>query len=245
MSALQPVKPLISAHQGGRQIDGVSALDRYRQAIALGVDYVEFDVRRTADGATVIFHDDNTASGRAVRGMAYSDLANEVGLEALTLDELLGVAAGRVGLHLDLKEPGYEAEIVQRVLDRCAVDQFVITSGVEEIRTIKAAFPDVRGGLSIGDDLAGIAPWLKVRARLSELFPRRRIERSHADFIAVHRDLAALTALRYCEREHLPAWVWTVDDERSIARFIADPRVSALITNRPEVAIRLRGLSSA
>jgi glycerophosphoryl diester phosphodiesterase len=204
------MKPLISAHQGGRVMEGVSAAERYRQAIALGVDYVEFDVRRTHDGATVIFH-----------------------------------AAGRVGLHLDLKEPGYEAEIVETMLDRCAVDEFVITSGVNEIRTIKDAFPQVRGGLSIGDDLKSLAPWLKVRHRLSELFPRRRIEQSRADFIAVHQDLATLTALRYCARKHLPAWVWTVDDERGIARFIADPRVHALITNRPDIAIRLRGLSSA
>jgi glycerophosphoryl diester phosphodiesterase len=223
----------------------VSTADRYRQAIALGVDYVEFDVRRTKDGVTVIFHDDRTASGRAVRGIAYPDLADEIGPEALTLDELLDVAAGRVGLHLDLKEPGYETEIVETMLDRCAVDGFVITSGVEEIRTIKEAFPKVRGGLSIGDDLAGVAPWLKVGARLRELFPRRRIERSRADFIAVHQDLATLSALRYCEREHLPAWVWTVDDERSTARFIGDPRVTALITNRPDIAIRLRALSSA
>lgn len=97
----------------------------------------------------------------------------------------------------------------------------------------------------MGDDLNRIASWLKVRERLREFFPRRFIERSRADFIAVHQDVAAFSALRYCEREHIPAWVWTVDDERSIARFIADPRVAVLITNRPDIALRLRGLSSA
>jgi glycerophosphoryl diester phosphodiesterase len=223
----------------------VSAADRYRQAIALGVDYVELDVRRTLDGVTVIFHDDCTASGRDVRALAYRDMAGEVGLEALTLDELLEIAAGRVGLHLDLKEPGYEAEVIRTVLDRCAVDEFVITSGVDEIRTIKEAFPQVRGGLSMGDDLTRVASWLKVRERLREFFPRRFIERSRADFIAVHQDVAGFSALRYCERAHIPAWVWTVDNERSIARFIGDRRVTALITNRPDIALRLRGLSSA
>ena len=239
------LRPLISAHQGGRVTEGVSAVERYRQAIALGVDYVEFDVRRTGDGVTVIFHDDNTASGRAVRGLSYRDLAHEAGPQTLTLDELLDVAAGRVGLHLDLKEPGYETEIVRTLLDRCAVDEFVITSGVEEIRAIKEAFPQVRGGLSMGDDLTHIAAWLKVRERLREFFPGRFIERSRATFIAVHQDVAAFSALWYCERNHIPAWVWTVDDERAIARFIADTRVSTLITNRPDLAIRLRGLSSA
>ena len=222
-------------------MEGVSAADRYRQAIALGVDYVEFDVRRTKDGVTVIFHDDRTASGRDVRGLGFSDLAGEVGLEALTLDELLDVVAGRVGLHLDLKEPGYEAEIVHSILDRCAVEEFVITSGVEEIRTIKVQFPHVRVGLSIGDGLTSLAPWFKVRHRLSEIFPRRRLERSHADFVAVHQDLARLSMLRYCERAGIPAWVWTVDDEPSIARFVRDRRVAALITNRPDIALRLRG----
>ena len=97
----------------------------------------------------------------------------------------------------------------------------------------------------MGDDLTRFDAWLKVRERLREFFPRRFIERSRADFIAVHQDVAAFSALSYCQRAHLSAWVWTVDDERSIARFIADPRVSALITNRPDIAIRLRGLSSA
>jgi glycerophosphoryl diester phosphodiesterase len=234
------MKPLISAHQGGRVMEGVSAADRYRQAIALGVDYVEFDVRRTRDGMTVIHHDDWTKSGRVFRDFAYSDLTDELGSEALTLDELLDVAAGHVGLHLDLKEPGYEAEIVKVMLDRCPIEEFVITSGVEEIRTIKEGFPQVRAGLSIGDDLTSVAPWLRVRHRLSELFPRRRIERSRADFIAVHQDLAVLSALRYCDRHGVPAWVWTVDDERSIARFLADRRVTTLITNRPDIALRLR-----
>jgi glycerophosphoryl diester phosphodiesterase len=234
------MKPLISAHQGGRVMEGVSGADRYRQAIALGVDYVEFDVRRTRDGMTVIHHDDWTKSGRVFRDFAYSDLTDELGSEALTLDELLDVAAGHVGLHLDLKEPGYEAEIVEVLLDRCPVEEFVITSGVEEIRTIKERFPQVRAGLSIGDDLTSVAPWLRVRHRLTELFPRRRIERSRADFIAVHQDLAVLSALRYCDRHGVPAWVWTVDDERSIARFLADRRVTTLITNRPDIALRLR-----
>lgn len=234
------MKPLISAHQGGLQAEGVSAAERYRRAIGLGVDFIEFDVRRTRDGVTVVHHDDWTKSGRAIRDFAYRQLTDELGSEALTLDELLDVAAGHVGLHLDLKEPGYEAEIVQTMLDRCPVDEFVVTSGVEEIRTIKEAFPQVKAGLSIGDDLTGVAPWLKVRHRLRELLPRRRIERSRADFIAVHQDLAVLSALRYCERHRVPAWVWTVDDERSIARFLADRRVTTLITNRPDIAVRLR-----
>jgi glycerophosphoryl diester phosphodiesterase len=221
-------------------VEGVPATERYRRAIELGVDFVEFDVRRTRDGATVIFHDDRTASGREVRALTHRELVEELGPEAMTLDELLDVAAGRVGLHLDLKETGYEAEIVHAALDRCPIDRLVITSGDAAIRTIKERFPKVRAGLSIGEEINGLAPWMKLRVRLSELFPRGRLERCHADFVAVHQQLARLTVLGYCARQGMDAWVWTVDDEPGIASFLADSRVTVLITNHPEVAMRLR-----
>ena len=230
----------ISAHRGGLVVDGVPAVERYRRAIELGVDFVEFDVRKTRDGTTVIYHDDRTASGRDVPGLNYRELAEELGPEAMTFDELLDVAAGRVGLHLDLKETGYEAEVVRAVLDRSPREMMVITSGDAAIRTIKEQFPDVRAGLSIGEEINHLAPWMKLRVRLSELFPRGRLERCHADFVAVHQQLAGLTVLRYCESQGIDAWVWTVDDEPGIARFLADRRVTTLITNRPEVAMRLR-----
>jgi glycerophosphoryl diester phosphodiesterase len=231
---------LVSAHRGGMAVEGVPATERYRRAIELGVDFVEFDVRRTRDGATVIFHDDRTASGREVRALSHRELVEELGPEAMTFDDLLDVAAGRVGLHLDLKETGYEAEIVNAALDRCPVDRLVITSGDAAIRTIKEQFPNVRAGLSIGEEINGLAPWMKLRVRMGELFPRGRLQRCHADFVAVHQQLARLTVLRYCERQDMDAWVWTVDDEPGITRFLADPRVTVLITNHPEVAMRLR-----
>ncbi len=234
------VTVLISAHRGGFAVDGVPAVERYRRAIELGVDFVEFDVRKTRDGAMVIFHDDHTPSGREVRGLTHRELAEELGPEAMTLDELLDVAAGRVGLHLDLKETGYEAEVVRTALDRSPVDRLVITSGDQAIRTIKEQFPHVRAGLSIGEEIDRLAPWMKLRVRLSELFPRGRLERSHADFVAVNQQLAGLTVLGYCARHGMDAWVWTVDDERGIARFLADPRVKTLITNRPDVAMGVR-----
>jgi glycerophosphoryl diester phosphodiesterase len=222
-------------------VAGERAADRYRRAIDLGVDFVEFDVRRTRDRVAVICHDDCTVSGRTVRDFAYAELTQELGTEALTFDELLDVAAGRVGLHLDLKEHGYEAEIVREALDRCPIDRLVITAGEPEISAVKAAYPEVRVGLTIGDDIHGLSPWLKLRTRLGEVFPRARLERSRADFVAVHQQLADLSMLRYCARHGLPAWVWTVDDEAGIARYIADPRVTTLITNRPDVALRIRG----
>lgn len=232
--------PLISAHRGACGVEGIGAAERYRRAIELGVDYVEFDVRRSLDGVMVVCHDACTVSGRPISKYAYADLTEELGAGAMTLDELLDVAAGHVGLHLDLKEAGYEALVVDTVLARCPLDRLVITSEDAAVRAIKEQFPKVSAGLSLGEDLAGASPWVRFRVRLGELFPRRRVQACHADFVAVHWRLAELSVLRYCARAGIPAWVWTVDDEREMARFMADSRVTTLITDHPEIALRLR-----
>ena len=221
-------------------VEGQSVAERYQHAIRLGVDYVEFDVRKTKDLVAIVYHDDCTLSGRLINQFAYTDLMEELGAEALTFDEMLDIAAGKVGLHLDLKEGGYEAEVVDRVRERGALDSLVITSGEEVVRAIKQQFPEVRAGLSLGDELAGAPPWVKLRARFSEAFPRVRIERCNADFVAAHWQLADFNVLRYCRRHGLPAWVWTVDEEPALKRFIADPRVTTVITNRPELALEIR-----
>ena len=49
----------VSAHAGDRS----PTLETYRNAVATGADYVELDIRRTADGALVSFHDARTSRG--------------------------------------------------------------------------------------------------------------------------------------------------------------------------------------
>jgi glycerophosphoryl diester phosphodiesterase len=248
------VGPFISAHRGNCGVSGLPAAERYDRAIQLGVDYVELDVRRTADGVYVNYHDHVTPSGRPIGSLKYADLKAELGAELLTLAELLDVVAGRAGLHIDLKEPGHEAEIVSLVLAGEAGSRripipsppsregsVVVTTGeVESLRTIKEQFPAVRAGLTLGADMKDAHAWASVRERLGELFPGPRLKRSHADFVVAHQQLARIRLLGYCTRRRMAAWVWTVDQEAEIARFMADARVTTLITNRPDVALRFR-----
>ena len=232
--------PLIDAHRGECGVPGLPAADRYNRAIAMGVDFVEIDVRRTADGAYVNFHDHRIPSGGALRNLTYAALKDELGDDLLTVEELMEIVDGRSGLHVDVKEAGYEAEIVPIIQAGCGHSDVVFTGGDDSIRAIKERFPTVRAGLTLGDDLDGAPPWRSLRVRLSELFPGVRLRRCQADFAAAHERLARLRVLDHCARAHMPAWVWTVDEEPDIARFMRDPRVAVLITNRPDIAMRIR-----
>ncbi len=238
--------PLISAHRGSCGVPGLPAAERYDRAIGLGVDYVEIDVRRTADGLLVNYHDDLTPSGRQASSLTFADLKAEVGAELLTIEELLDVIAGRVGLHVDLKEAGDQGDIIRTLLDSKAGANFVVTTGdVESIRAVKEQFPDVQAGLTLGTDMKDAHAWATMTERLAELFPGARLKRSRADFVAAHQQLARLRLLRYGKSKRLPVWAWTVDETKEIERFMRDARLTTLVTNRPDVAVGFRNAMKA
>ncbi len=73
-----PGRPLVIAHRGGAGLWPENTLHAFERAAALGADVIETDVRATADGELVLFHDE--ALGRTTDG------AGRVG--SLTLTEL-------------------------------------------------------------------------------------------------------------------------------------------------------------
>lgn len=90
--------------------------------ISLGVDYVEIDVQRTADGRLVVMHDkrvDRTTSG--------TGLISEMSLDAIRaldagngqrvplLAEVLAAVNGRTGLMAEIITPGLAGEMVAAV----------------------------------------------------------------------------------------------------------------------------------
>src|SRR6267143_1247718 len=105
------LSPLIDAHRGECGTPGLTAAERYSHAISMGVDYVEIDVRRSSDGVYVNYHDDRTASGHEVSALPFAALRQELGAELLTIDEVIELVDGKVGLHVDLKEGGQELDI--------------------------------------------------------------------------------------------------------------------------------------
>lgn len=102
--------------------NSLAALER---CIALGVDLVEIDVRRTRDGQLVIMHDakvDRTTTGKGrVADLTAAELQalslkGGDGAAPPTLEAVLRAARGRILVNIDLKGPyaAQAAEIVRR-----------------------------------------------------------------------------------------------------------------------------------
>jgi glycerophosphoryl diester phosphodiesterase len=101
---------------------------------------------------------------------------------------------------------------------------------------VKQLDPEVKVGLLVG--LGNPRPYL--RTRLSEAFPVRRIRGCGADFVAMHQRLAELGALRRAHSAGFQVFVWTVNDDDALRRFLTDERVRGVITDVPERALALR-----
>jgi glycerophosphoryl diester phosphodiesterase len=87
----------ISAHAGAKS----STMETCRQAVAAKADYVELDIRRTADKELVAFHDPCTSQGRPLSEVGYAQLCDLAGYEVPKVTDLLAAIAGHAKGHLD------------------------------------------------------------------------------------------------------------------------------------------------
>jgi glycerophosphoryl diester phosphodiesterase len=226
----------ISAH-GPR----TGTIEAYAHALETGAEYVEFDIRRTADGELAAYHDARTRQGDPLTEISYSRLCELAGYPVPRVADVMATVAGKATGHLDLKDTGGEEKAVEMALDILGPGNFVVTTLADRsVAAIKARFPAVTVALSLGRDLGELPPSRRAATRLSELLPMRRLRACRADWVAVHRRLAAAGVLAQCHRAGIHAMAWTVDEDTEIKRWLSDRRVTVLITNRPADAVALR-----
>src|SRR2546425_1230991 len=83
--------------------------------------------------------------------------------------------------------PTADADLVVRLASQAlGWHGFVVTTLEESsVAELKQRYPQLKVGLSLGRDVAGLPALRKVAVRLSELLPGRRIRRCRRDFLAV------------------------------------------------------------
>lgn len=213
---------LVSAHR-------CLTREEIEAAIALGADFVEFDVQRCADGSLWLLHDTVDVAPPGTLGYA----------------DALELLAGRIRLHLDLKVVGGEVPIVAQAVERLGADRLLVTTlddeGVRAVRDwAEHEGHELLVGLSLGRGLHDIPVLHGIRIRLTELFPRARYREAGANLAVAHHWLARLRVRAFARRHRLPLLVWTVDTPRALSHWMRPGRAWLVTTNHPEVALRLR-----
>lgn len=113
--------PLLVAHRGAKVFRPENTLSAYENAIKLGFDYVELDVRYTRDGVPVCMHDEKVNRTTGADGYVKDFTAEEITkLDAArgfftdpekfkdtpvpTLEQALQLMQGKIKLYMDQKE---------------------------------------------------------------------------------------------------------------------------------------------
>lgn len=132
--------PRIYGHRGSCRRRPENTLDAFGLALEEGAHGFETDVRRSADGKLILFHDD-LVDGRPPGAMTFDELSSRhPGLARPA--ELAGVAANAEVI-LEVKERGFEAQLVDEIgalpgAVICSFDHRVVTELVR-IRAKTAA----------------------------------------------------------------------------------------------------------
>ena len=130
----------VIAHRGDWRNFPENSLEAIESAIQMGVDIVELDVHRTADGELVVCHDktiDRTTNGKGKISELTLDYIRTRNLRAghkvvtrfkmPTLEEALDVCKGRILINID-KGINYYDQIMDMLVKRNMVDQVIIKS---------------------------------------------------------------------------------------------------------------------
>lgn len=137
------------AHRGEHLHHPENTLPAYQAAIDAGADFIETDVRTTADGKLVIMHnstvDEQTNGKGAVKDLTLAQIrALDVrGSKVPTFDEVLELAKGRIGVYVDSKQVSAAAMIA-------AVEKYgmggdiVVYGGIRYLKNVAELRPDIK-----------------------------------------------------------------------------------------------------
>lgn len=206
------------------------------EAISRSADMVEFDLRQTADGVIVLFHDRTVAtrSGRPVpvSRISFSDLsdiARAAGYRLSTFEEILQGFGPRIPLDIEIKIRGFEEKIIHLLKKYPPAFEPVISSFVPGvIERIKRLDPSIKTGLVLGYSKI---PQLNIFARP---VVSRLISKTGVDSVHLHRSLASKHILQKLFALGARVYIWTVNDPDEMVRLLKTG-VDGIVTDTPDV----------
>ena len=213
-------------HRGAAGHAPENTLAAVRKGIDLGVDFVEIDVRRTADDVLVALHDatiNRTTDGKgrvealSLRELRAVDAGH--GERIPTVEEVLTLAAGRTGVMLELKIAGVAHLTVDAVKRMKFTDPVLYASFLhEELLHVRAADPEAA---------------LMV---LFDKLPRTPVAhamRYRPAYVGLRHDTATRRLVDACHQEDLFVCVYTANSAGDITHALS-VGVDGVISNFPE-----------
>ncbi len=233
-------KLTVIAHRGWSAKFPENTLLAFREAIALGADAIEFDVRQSKDGELVISHDadvSRTTNGKGdVAKLTFNKLRTfdtGQGERVPTLREVLELGKGKIAFQCEIKVPKIEEKIIQLienvgVLDATYFSSFshAIMGKVKELRPA-AKVATLESKVDLGSEAQ--------QRRLAKQFVDRA-QKVKAMAVHINMNDASPIIFKYLHENGLRVNVWTVDSE-ILAEELVNMGADGIFTNRPDAML--------
>uniref|UniRef100_UPI0035638C21 glycerophosphodiester phosphodiesterase family protein n=1 Tax=Actinotalea sp. TaxID=1872145 RepID=UPI0035638C21 len=224
---------LAIAHRGGSALGPENTVPAFERSLALGLDHLETDVRVSADGVCVAFHDRDlrrvTGSHGRVEDLSWAQISRLRVLGSAPvprLDELLS-AWPQVRWVLDVKQPA-AIDALLRTVRATGTQHRICLSGTWD-RHLDAARE------SLGPAVRSAIGW----ASLGRVLAGGTLGAGSAEFVHLPLRLAGRRLpeprlLARAQAQSLRVVVWGVDTAEQMHRLL-DDGVDGIITDHPDV----------
>lgn len=227
---------LCIGHRGAMGYAPENTLNSFRKALELGATCVELDVYNV-QGTLLVFHDERlerTSNGKGklmAHDLAYlRSLILAENQRIPTLDEVLQLTTGKVGVNIELKGPNTADAVVDKLLRQPSADWALVSSfDYPALQRVRERDANIRLGILMPQravmskrSVDGVN--LDLNAMIAELNP-----------YSLHLPLRGATSkvIEQAQAKGLRVFVYTVNRPRDIAR-MTDLGVDGVFTDYPD-----------
>jgi glycerophosphoryl diester phosphodiesterase len=215
-------------HRGARAYAPENTLASFKKALEIGVDAIEFDVRKTKDNQLVVIHDADVKRTTNGEGLVSELTLKEIknlsadGEKIPTLQEALDFLGKKVKVFIELKETGVEEQVLAIVHQKKLEKNVVITSFLEDaLKKVRELDKDIETGLIYARHKNPLKAALELKANY---------------LLALYR----FTHKANVEKAHecgLKMVVWTINNQAEVEEY-AKKGVDGIASDKPDKLTR-------
>lgn len=213
----------VIAHRGASFFEPENTLRAVERAIKMGADFVEVDVRKSKDNKLVIMHDPDVNRTTDGNGFVKDYTIQELkkldagkGETIPTLDEVITCVKDRVGLVIEIKEPGTEGKILEKINEN-ELENTILTSFYHKsVKNAVKMNPSINAGIIFACQPIDVVQMVS-NARANIIFPSYKY---------MNEDM-----VKQAQNEGISVYPWTIDDPEIFEKFV-EMGVDSIVTNK-------------
>ena len=219
--------PLVIGHRGDASESLENSLESIHRALSYPVDMIELDVRKSLDNVLYVMHDKMTGRTAAKSINIEHETSDVIGKLKLingepipTLEDVIKTVAGSTGLNFEIKSSSAGVLIAEYFASSQYPGYVLLSSFKEdEVRAVRHIMPTMP--ISVIYDVFSVHDVTNYKKRGYKI-------------ISLRKNTVSEKLITACHEERIDVYVWTVDDEDEMQKFIS-LGVDGIYTNRPGV----------